>query len=43
MTIITVTHGLEVAERAQRLISLRDGLVVEDTAVINQGERDGEL
>lgn len=29
-TIIMVTHDLEVAERAQRTIRLRDGLVIED-------------
>ncbi len=31
MTILLVTHGLEIAEQAQRLIRLRDGRVIEDS------------
>ncbi len=29
-TIITITHDLEVAERAERVIRLRDGLIIDD-------------
>jgi putative ABC transport system ATP-binding protein len=33
MTLAMVTHSTEVAERAERIIQLRDGRVVEDSAV----------
>jgi putative ABC transport system ATP-binding protein len=33
MTTVMVTHGSEVADRASRRISLRDGRVVEDSAI----------
>jgi putative ABC transport system ATP-binding protein len=32
-TVIVVTHDLEIAQRAQRIIRLRDGLIEEDTVV----------
>ncbi|GIG22169.1 macrolide ABC transporter ATP-binding protein [Cellulomonas chitinilytica] len=32
-TIVLITHEAEVAERAQRVVRVRDGLVVEDTGV----------
>lgn len=40
MTLITVTHSEEVAQRAKRLIRLRDGKIVEDVtaAKVAQGE-----
>src|SRR5262249_10908448 len=33
MTLIVITHSDEVAERAQRIISIRDGRVVDDSLV----------
>ena len=31
-TVIIVTHDIEIAQRARRIIRLRDGLIEEDTA-----------
>jgi putative ABC transport system ATP-binding protein len=31
-TVIIVTHDVEIAQRARRIIRLRDGLIEEDTA-----------
>ncbi len=42
MTIILVTHEMEVAAQADRMIQMRDGKVVEDTA-INAGRREEML
>jgi putative ABC transport system ATP-binding protein len=36
LTFVWVTHAQEVAQQAQRLISMRDGQIVEDTAPIRQ-------
>ncbi len=34
VTVVLITHATEVAERAQRRVSLRDGKVVSDSALL---------
>jgi putative ABC transport system ATP-binding protein len=41
-TIVLVTHDLALAERAKRLIRLRDGVVVEDRATNGNGTRSSQ-
>ena len=36
-TIVVVTHAAEVADRAQRRITLHDGLIIEDDAASTTG------
>ena len=39
MTLIMVTHDLEVAARAERIITLRDGIVIRDEITAETGSR----
>ena len=39
MTLIMVTHDLEVAARAERIITLRDGIVIRDEKTAETGQR----
>ncbi len=42
MTIVLVTHEAEVAERAQRIVRLSDGRIIDDTGVRTQGRTSPE-
>ena len=38
-----ITHDREVAEHAQRVLVLRDGLIVEDRAIVEPRDAEAEL
>ncbi len=42
-TIVMITHDREVAEHAQRVLVLRDGLIVEDRAIVEPRDAEAEL
>ena len=43
ITIVLVTHEMEIAERAERIITMRDGAILSDTAVRAVPSRSGEM
>jgi putative ABC transport system ATP-binding protein len=43
ITIILVTHELDIAAFSRRVVKFRDGLVVSDEPVQSRQDRDGDL
>jgi len=43
ITILMVTHELDIAQYTKRMVVLRDGLIVSDTAVVNRSNAEKEL
>jgi putative ABC transport system ATP-binding protein len=40
MTLIVVTHDPNIGQRAERMVSLKDGLIISDEAIVQNGPTD---